>query len=130
MPFSWEGPASAFWFHARVREVEPSRNSFRFSVLTPVNIHFPFEVRTFLNGNALCRNVAGDHRRLSQFDLLAGLDIAFQLALHDHALGFDARFDLAVRTDGQAVAFQSDASLHLAIYIEVFAARQFALNDD
>src|SRR5580692_8302371 len=104
--------------YARARKRTPAPTNlflFRFAILRAVNIDFPFEVRTFFNGNAARGNVAGDHRRFSQFDLLAGLHISLQLAL---------------RTDGQAVAFQSDGSFHLAIDVEVFAARQFPFDDD
>jgi hypothetical protein len=52
------------------------------------------------------------------------MNIAFQLALHDYSASIDVGFNAPVRSDGQTVSFRVDGAFYLAIYINVFAARE------
>src|SRR5258708_6366631 len=56
------------------------------------------------------------------------MNIAFQLALHDYSASIDVGFNAPVRSDGQTVSFRVDGAFYLAIYINVFAAREFPFN--
>src|ERR1700693_6262667 len=56
------------------------------------------------------------------------MNIAFQLALHDNSASIDVGFNAPVRSDGQTVSFRVDGAFYLAIYIKVFAAREFPFN--
>ena len=56
------------------------------------------------------------------------MNIAFQLALDDYSAGIDVGFNAPVRSDGQTVSFRVNGAFYLAIYIKVFAAREFPFN--
>src|SRR5258708_38123919 len=95
-----------------------------------MNIHLALQVGALFNRNALGGDISGDDCGLTQFDAITGLDVALQLALYHYAFGVNAGFDLAVGAYGQAVRLQRDAALDLAIYIKIFAAGEFALDED
>ena len=99
-------------------------------VLLALNVDFALQVGAFLNRNPLGGNVAGHHRRLAQFHAVAGLHVSLEFALHHNALGLNRSFHRAIGADGQAVVLQGDAALDLSIDIKVFAARQFAFDDN
>src|SRR5258708_23953748 len=56
------------------------------------------------------------------------MNIAFQLTLHDYSASIDVGFNAPIRSDGQTVYFRVDGAFYLAIYIKVFAAREFPFN--
>src|ERR1022692_5077725 len=56
------------------------------------------------------------------------MNSAFQLTLHDYSASIDVGFNAPVRSDGQTVSFRVDVAFYLAIYIKVFAAREFPFN--
>jgi len=62
------------------------------------------------------------------FRSTARLNIAFQLALHDHGACTDGDSDTTIRPNSETVSFRVDNALHLAIYIKLFAAGQFPFN--
>ena len=95
-----------------------------------MNINLALQISAFLNRDALRRDISGDHRRLAQLNAVTGLDVALQFALHHHPLGLDAAFHLAVGANRQAVAFESNAALDLAIQIQIFAPVKLALDDN
>src|SRR5208283_3801 len=95
-----------------------------------VDIDFALQESAFFNRNALCRDISGDRGGLPQVHAVTGLNIAFQLSLHHDGFGVDAGLDLAVWAHGEAVALQGDATLDLAVQIEIFTPRKFALNND
>src|ERR1039457_495367 len=56
------------------------------------------------------------------------MNSAFQLTLHDYSASIDVGFHAPVRSDDQTVSFRVDGAFYLAIYIKVFAAREFPFN--
>src|ERR1017187_4651585 len=59
------------------------------------------------------------------------MNSAFQLTLHDYSASIDCGFNAPVRSDDQTVSRRVDGAFYPAIYIKVFAAREFAeVNDD
>src|SRR5579864_1142843 len=56
------------------------------------------------------------------------MNIAFQLALHDYSGSIDVGFNAPTWSDGQTVSFRFDGAFYPAIYIKVFAAREFPFN--
>src|SRR5208282_1090328 len=95
-----------------------------------VDIDLSLQEGAFFNGNTLRRDVSGDRSGLPQVHAVTGLNITFQLSLHHDGFGVDAGLDLAVWAHGEAVALQGDAALDLAVQVEIFASRKFALNYD
>src|SRR3982074_3137641 len=89
----------------------------------PLDVNLALQVGTLFDRDTLGRNIPRGHRRLAQLNTFTGLNVAFQLSLHDDDFRFHAGFHLAVRPNGQAVSFQRDSSLDLTVYVEVFAAR-------
>ncbi len=83
-----------------------------------------------LNHNALRAHVANQRAGLAQLHATGGGHVAFNPAMHDQIASGDARFDLSVRTDDQAVVPQIDSALNLTIQIQVFTAGKFAFNLD
>ena len=53
------------------------------------------------------------------------LNTAFQHTLDDYSAGIDIGSNAPVRPNRQTVSFRVDGAFHLAIYIKVFAAREF-----
>src|SRR5437868_63162 len=58
------------------------------------------------------------------------MDVALQFALNGHAFGVHICFHLPIRTNSQIVTAQLDRALDLSVDVEIFAARQFSLDDD
>src|SRR5712691_8948219 len=56
------------------------------------------------------------------------MNSALQLTLHYYSASIDVGFNAPVRSDGQTVSFRVDGAFYPAIYIKVFAAREFPFN--
>jgi hypothetical protein len=95
-----------------------------------MDINLALQIGALFDGDTLGRDIAGNNRGLTQFDAIAGLNVALEFSLHHNPFGVHAGFDLAVGANRQAVAFQGDAAFDLAIHIKIFAARKFALDED
>src|SRR6185503_5725901 len=95
-----------------------------------LNINLALEVCPLFDGYPLRGDIAYGDGGLGQFGALRSADVSIQLTLHNHALGIYIGPDLSMRSDDQTIARQLDASLHLAIHVEVLTSREFPLDDD
>jgi len=95
-----------------------------------LNVDFASQVGAFLDRDPLGRDVPGENGAFAQFDPVARLNVSIKLALHDDALRFNGGFDLPVGADRQVVVLERDGAFDLSIDVQVFAAAQFALDND
>src|ERR1700732_2190526 len=111
-----------------------SKNSFRrrglrlWLSLELLNLDLAFEVRAFFNGNTLGGDISSDNRSFAQFHPVAGVDIAFELPLHNDTFCFDVGFNLAVWPHCQIVTLECNAAFDLAIHIQILTARELAFD--
>src|ERR1017187_8906926 len=81
------------------------------------------EVRAVLDGNARCGLVSGQRAFAADIDAIAGLNIAAHFAQNNHLAGSDIGCDLAITTDGDAVAWKVDCAFDFAVDVERLRSR-------
>src|SRR5690606_23316809 len=98
-------------------------------LVVPAEVGLAAHARAGGDGERAGLDVADQHAALLQLDQRGALDVAFQLAGDDHALGAHAAGELGAGLDGQ-VALDVDVALELAGDADVARAFDLALDGE
>ena len=92
------------------------------------HIDLRFDRGAFFDGKAAALQLAGEPGGGAELYALSAMNIAIEHSRKRQMFGFNGRFGMAVRTEGEAVPGQLDGAVQRAVEEEVLRARECALN--